>query len=221
MSHKVHPLAYRLGINANWKARWFDEKRYSERVREDVSIREYLSKKLRSAGLESIEIERTANRIIIIINTSRPGLIIGRSGAGAESIKKDLEKILRRVVLKYGGDKKLSEIKIEIREVKNPESFGNVVGLSIAEQLERRMPFRRVMKKAMERIMSNKEVEGAKIVLAGRLGGADMSRRESIKEGRMPRNTLRSNLELAKNEAYTTYGVIGVKVWIYKGEKLE
>ena len=221
MSHKVHPLGYRLGVNANWNARWFDEKNYREKVKDDIAIREYLNKKLRSAGLQSVEIERTTGKINVIINSSRPGLIIGRSGAGAEGLKNDLDKIVRKVHAKYRNKNKIPEVKIDIREVRNPESFANIVGLSIAEQLERRMPFRRVMKRSLERIMANKEVQGAKIALAGRLGGSEMARREWLKEGRMPRNTLRSNIEFTLVESYTTYGVIGIKVWIYKGEKLE
>lgn len=220
MSHKVHPLAYRLGFNANWNARWFDEKNYAKKMREDVAIREYLLPKLRSFGLENIEIERTSNKVNIVINTSRPGLIIGRSGAGAEGIKNDIERILRRVHRDYREKDAPSEIKIEIRELRNPESFANIVALSIAEQLERRMPFRRVLKKTVSRVMSNKNVEGVKIILGGRLGGAEMSRKEWMKEGRMPRSTLRSDIGFAKVQAHTTYGVIGIKVFIYRGEKL-
>lgn len=138
---------------------------------------------------------------------------------GAEELNKDVGRILR----KTRGDNALkeSQIKIEVREVRNPESFASLVGLGVAEQIERRMPFRRVLKRTMDRIMANKSVKGARIVLSGRLGGAEMARRESIKEGTMPRNTLRSDIDFSVQEAYTTYGVIGVKVWIYKGQKLE
>jgi len=219
MSHKVHPLGFRLGFNATWNSRWFDFKNYPKKLREDIAIREYLVKKLRTAGLERVEIERTANKILVIINTSRPGIVIGRSGAGAESLNKDIERLLRKVTRNTPGNE--SEIKIEVREVRNPESYASIVGLGIAEQFERRMPFRRVIKRSMERIMANKEVKGAKIIVAGRLGGAEMARREWIKEGNLPRNTLRSDIDFSIQEAYTTYGVIGIKVWIYKGEKLE
>jgi len=215
MSHKVHPLGFRLGINADWNSRWFNEKKYPEMLREDIAIREYVTKKFRSAGLEKVEIERTQDRITVIINTSRPGIIIGRAGSGAEVLNKDIVKVIRKI------NKTTPEIKIDIREIRNPDTFASLVGLSIAEQIERRMPFRRVMKRTIERVSLNKDVKGVKIVLGGRLGGAEMSRREWLKEGTMPRNTLRSDIDFSIQEAFTTYGVIGIKVWIYKGQKLE
>lgn len=218
MSHKVHPLAYRLGINETWNSRWFRFKKYANNVVQDAAIRRHLTKKLRSGGVRIIEIERTVNSIVIIINTSRPGIIIGRAGSGVEELKKDVARILNKI------DKNITvnnQIKIEVREIRNPEACASLVGLNIAEQLERRMPFRRVMKQALDRTMANKEVEGAKIVLAGRLGGADMARREWVADGNLPRNTLRSDIDFSRQEAYTTYGVIGIKVWIYKGQKLE
>ena len=220
MSHKVHPIGYRLGINVNWNSRWFDMKEYPKKLSQDIAIREYLTKKLRGAGVERIEIERTNNQITIIIHSSRPGIIIGRAGAGVEGLNKDIARVIRKA--NGGGSDEEPQFKIEVREVRNPESFASLVGMSIAEQIERRMPFRRVIKRSMERIMLNKEiVKGARIVLAGRLGGAEMARREWIKEGNMPRNTLRSDIDFSVQEAYTTYGVIGIKVWIYKGQKLE
>ena len=217
MSHKVHPIGYRLGINVNWNSRWFDEKEYPQKLSQDIAIREFLTKKLRGAGVERVEIERTKNQISVIIHSSRPGIIIGRAGVGAEGLNKDIVRVIR----KAGGGEQEAQIKIEVREIRNPEAFASLVGLSVAEQIERRMPFRRVIKRSMERIMANKEVEGARIMLAGRLGGAEMARREWIKEGNMPRNTLRSDIDFSIQEAYTTYGVIGIKVWIYKGQKLE
>lgn len=225
MSHKVHSLGYRLGINENWNARWFDAKAYPKKLAEDVAVREYLKKKLRNAGVEKIEIERTANTMSIIINSSRPGIIIGRAGAGAEILKKEISKVLFRVRKEKEGiipaSRSFAEPRIEVREVRSPESFAAIVGLNIAEQLERRMPFRMIMKRSMERIMANKEVQGAKIAVAGRLGGSEMARREWIAEGNLPKNTLRSNINFSVQEAYTTYGVIGIKVWIYKGQKLD
>jgi small subunit ribosomal protein S3 len=217
MSHKVHPIGYRLGINVNWNSRWFDEKEYPQKLSQDIAIREFLTKKLRGAGVERVEIERTKNQISVIIHSSRPGIIIGRAGVGAEGLNKDIVRVIR----KAGGGEQEAQIKIEVREIRNPEAFASLVGLSVAEQIERRMPFRRVIKRSMERIMANKEVKGARIMLAGRLGGAEMARREWIKEGNMPRNTLRSDIDFSIQEAYTTYGVIGIKVWIYKGQKLE
>jgi small subunit ribosomal protein S3 len=217
MSHKVHPIGYRLGINVNWNSRWFDAKEYPQKLSQDIAIREFLTKKLRGAGVERVEIERTKNQISVIIHSSRPGIIIGRAGVGAEGLNKDIVRVIR----KAGGGEQEAQIKIEVREIRNPEAFASLVGLSVAEQIERRMPFRRVIKRSMERIMANKEVKGARIMLAGRLGGAEMARREWIKEGNMPRNTLRSDIDFSIQEAYTTYGVIGIKVWIYKGQKLE
>lgn len=219
MSHKVHPVAYRIGINTTWISRWFDSKNYSKKLREDIAIRSFLTKKLRNAGLERVEIERTANKLSVIIHSSRPGLIIGRAGTGTEMLNRDIERCLQNAGKTKG--RSASELRVEIREVRNPESFASLVGLSVAEQLERRMPFRRVLKRTLERIMANREVKGARIAIAGRLGGADMSRREWMQEGRLPRNTLRSNIDFSLQEAYTKYGVIGIKVWIYKGQKLE
>lgn len=219
MSQKVHPRGYRLGINENWNSRWFDSKEYSQRLREDITIRRYLTKKMRSAGLERVEIERTAGKISVIIHTSRPGIIIGRSGAGVEILKGDLLKLLQKISTNKGEQP--AELRIEVREIRNPESFASLVALNVAEQLERRMPFRQVMKRTMDRTMANKEVKGAKISISGRLGGTDMARKEWIKDGNLPRNTLRSDIDFSVQEAYTTYGVIGIKVWIYKGQKLD
>lgn len=220
MSHKVHPVGYRLGVNVDWNSRWFDMKGYPQKLSQDVTIREYLKKKLRTSSVEKVEIERTSNQIIVIINSSRPGIIIGRSGAGIEDLNKGIMKALRKIN-KKGFEEELPKIKIDVREVRSPESFASLVGLGIAEQLERRMHFRRVMKRSMERTVANKEVKGVRIMLSGRLGGAEMSRREWIKDGNMPRNTLRADIDFSIQEAYTTYGVIGIKVWIYKGQKLE
>lgn len=219
MSHTVHPKAYRLGVSEDWNSRWFDIKKYPKKLREDVVIREYITKKMRSAGLERVEIERTGDVVSVILHTSRPGIVIGRGGSGVEIIKKSVERELRKSM----KDKKdySPEIKIEVREIRNPDSFASLVALSVAEQLERRMPFRQAMKRTMERVMTNKEVEGARIAVSGRLGGADMARREWIKEGNLPRSTLRANIDFSIQEAHTTYGVIGVKVWLYKGQKLD
>jgi len=232
MSHKVHPIGYRLGINATWSSRWFDSKNYQQKLREDTEIRNLLVKKLRGAGLEKVEIERTANKLSVVIRTSRPGLIIGRAGTGTEILSKDIERVLRNAQVPTGAqlvrrntgkvrDGRIPELRLEVQEIRNPESYASLVGLSVAEQLERRMPFRRVMKRTMERIMANKEVKGARIAIAGRLGGTEMARREWMQEGRLPRITLRSDIDFSLQEAYTKYGTIGIKVWIYKGQKLE
>jgi len=221
MSHKVHPLGFRLGISADWISRWFDLKKYQQKLCEDIAVREYLTKKLRGAGVEKIEIERTGDKLSVLVYSSRPGIIIGRAGSGAEDLNKQLEKVLRKARSQSKRAPIATQLRLEVREVRNPEAFASLVGLSIAEQIEKRMPFRRVMKRSMERTMANKQVKGARIVLSGRLGGAEMARREVIKDGVMPRNTLRSDIDFSIQEAYTTYGVIGIKVWIYKGQKLE
>jgi len=219
MSHKVHPLGFRLGINANWVSRWFDTKNYQQKLREDIAIREHLTKKLRGAGVEKVEIERTGEKLSVIIYSSRPGIIIGRAGSGMEDLNKQIGKVLHNTRRKLKGP--LPQFRLEVREIRNSEAFASLVGLSIAEQIEKRTPFRRVMKKTVERIMANRAVKGVKIILSGRLGGAEMARREYIKDGVMPRNTLRSDIDFSVQEAYTTYGTIGIKVWIYKGQKLE
>jgi len=219
MSHKVHPLGFRLGINANWVSRWFDTKNYQQKLREDIAIREHLTKKLRGAGVEKVEIERTGEKLSVIIYSSRPGIIIGRAGSGMEDLNKQIGKVLHNTRRKLKGP--LPQFRLEVREIRNSEAFASLVGLSIAEQIEKRTPFRRVMKKTVERIMANRAIKGVKIILSGRLGGAEMARREYIKDGVMPRNTLRSDIDFSVQEAYTTYGTIGIKVWIYKGQKLE
>ncbi len=203
----------------DWVSRWFDLKKYPKILCEDIAIREYLTKKLRGAGVARIEIERTGGKISVIIHSSRPGIIIGRAGRGVEDLNEHLEKILRQA--RRGSKAASPQLRLEVREIRNPECFASLVGLSIAEQIEKRMPFRRVMKKTMERIMANKGVKGAKIIVAGRLNGAEMARREGIKDGVMPRNTLRADIDFSVQEAYTIYGTIGIKVWIYKGQKLE
>ncbi|MCH8244269.1 30S ribosomal protein S3, partial [Patescibacteria group bacterium] len=176
----------------------------------DFRIREFLQKKLKDASLESVEIERFASRITIIINSGRPGLIIGRGGAGIEILKKQLQKLAGT-----------QDVRLEIREIKNPFESATLIGQNIAQQLEKRMPHRRVLKMVMQKIMANKGIQGAKLEVAGRLGGADIARREGLKEGRLPLQTMRAIVDYASLEAQTTYGTIGVKVWLYKGEKFD
>ncbi|MDP2641079.1 MAG: 30S ribosomal protein S3 [Candidatus Yanofskybacteria bacterium] len=210
MSHKVHPIGFRLKDTQGWASRWIAKKDYPKLLEEDVRIRAYLSKKLKEAGIASIEIERQAGKLNIIISTGRPGLVIGRGGSGIEE--------LRRALLKLIGTARKTEIKLDIREIRNPWESASLTGQAIAQQLEKRMPFRRVLKQTLSKIMSTKGIEGARIEIAGRLGGADMSRREWVQDGRLPRQTLRANIDYAQVVATTTYGTIGIKVWIYKGE---
>jgi small subunit ribosomal protein S3 len=214
MAHKVHPKIYRIKDITNWNSRGF-YKKFPAFLEEDFKIREFLKKRLKEAGLSNIEIERSLGKINIIINTARPGLIIGRAGSGVEELKKEIEKIIPF------SNKEKKEIKIEIREIKNPWSSASLVGQWIAGQIEKRIRFRRVLKQALEKIMTSKEVKGARIEVSGRLDGAEIARREWLKRGRLPRQTLRADIDYSENRAYCTYGVVGIKVWIYKGEKFE
>lgn len=215
MAHRVHPKIFRIKEIANWNSRGFYKKNFAKLLEEDFRIREFLKKRLKEAGLQSIEIERSLGKINIIINSARPGLIIGRGGAGVEELKKDLEAIFPPV--KEGG----RELRIEIREVKNPWAKASLSSFWIARQLEKRIPHRRVLKQALDRIMSQKEVQGARVEVAGRLDGAEIARRAWLTKGRLPRQTLRAEIDYATAEAFCTYGVVGVKVWIYKGEKFD
>ena len=224
MAHKVHPKVFRIKETADWQSRWFEKTAYQEALREDFLIRSYIEKNAKDAGIASIEIERFAGNISIIINTSRPGLLIGRGGSGIEELRKAIVKILesdkkrRYRVIK---DTRKREIRLEIREVKNPWNSASLTAQWIAQQLEKRMPYRRAMKQALAKVMANKGIEGAKLEISGRLGGADIARRETLKVGRLPLQTLRAQIDYVLREAKTTYGMIGVKVWMYKGEKFD
>jgi len=215
MSHKVNPKSLRLGYTINWKSSWFNKKRYKEFLKQDYDLRNLIFAKLKQAAVKEIEIKRSANSVNIIIHAARPGIIIGRGGSGIQDIKKEIiNKIFR-------GKIEGLNIKIDVEEIKKPEIHAMVVAQNITEQLERRMPFRRVMKQTIEKVMNNKEVKGVKISLSGRLGGSEMARTEWQKVGEMPLQTLRADIDYDHINARTTYGTIGVKVWIYKGEKFE
>jgi len=207
LGQKVHPIGFRLGIYRNWDSRWFAKKGYGETVLEDFKIRNFIKKKLMHAGISKIEIERAANKIRIIIHTARPGIVIGRRGADIERLRAELEKFLKKPVY------------IDIQEVKRPELDAQLVAENVAMQLVRRVPFRRAMKKAVATALRFGAL-GIKIACSGRLGGAEMARREWYREGRLPLNTLRADIDYGFAEAFTTYGVIGVKVMIFKGELL-
>jgi len=215
MAHKVHPKAFRIKEINNWNSRGFYEKKFSGYLREDFEIREFLKKKLANMSIENIEIERFPGKLNIIISSARPGLIIGRGGGGVEELKKELEKVLKT--------KKISlppkELRIEIREIKDPWLSASLAAQWIAQQIEKRIPYKRVLKQSLDKITANKTVQGARVEIAGRLGGATIARRDWLKKGRLPRQTLRADIDFAQAKAYCTYGVIGVKVWIYKGEK--
>lgn len=211
MAHAVHPKAYRLKKLADWDSRWLDEKKMPQYLEEDFKIRKIIGKKIGKFGLEKIEIERFPGKINIIISSARPGLIIGRGGEGVEQLKKELEKKLLKTTSRR-------ELKIEIKEIKDVWSSATLAAQWIAQQIEKRVRFRRVLKQALDKIMSSKVSMGARVEIAGRLDGAEIARREWLKKGKMPRQTLRANIDFAREEAHCTYGIVGVKVWIYKGE---
>ena len=209
MGQKVNPYGFRLGITTDWKSRWFKERGYREFVIEDWKIRDYLTKQLESAAVSRIEIERNSDRIRVDIHTARPGIVIGRRGAEAERLKKDLEKIT--------GQK--NKFSINIQEIKQPELDAALIAQGICDQLIRRVAFRRAMKRAMQTVQKAGAL-GVKVQCSGRLGGAEMSRKESYREGRVPLHTLRADIDYGFREARTNTGRIGVKVWIYKGDIL-
>jgi small subunit ribosomal protein S3 len=206
MGQKVHPTGFRLGISTDWKSRWYADKLYKDYIAEDVKIRKMMSKGLERAGISKVDIERTRDRVRIDIHTARPGIVIGRKGAEADRIRGNLEKLTGK------------QVQLNILEVKSPESDAQLVAQGVAEQLSSRVSFRRAMRKAMQSAMKNTLVKGIRVQVSGRLGGAEMSRTEFYREGRVPLHTLRANIEYGFFEARTTFGRIGVKVWIYKGD---
>ncbi|OGQ00981.1 MAG: 30S ribosomal protein S3 [Deltaproteobacteria bacterium RBG_19FT_COMBO_52_11] len=207
MGQKVNPIGLRLGIVKTWDSRWYAEKLYSKFLQEDIIIRRYIKKKLYHAGVSKVEIERTANRAKITIRAARPGIIIGQKGAEIEKLQKEIRKMTQR------------EISINIQEVRRVEADAQLVAENVALQLERRVAFRRAMKKSVTASMKF-GVQGIKIACGGRLGGAEIARSEWYREGRVPLHTLRADIDYGFAEARTTYGAIGIKVWIYKGEVL-
>lgn len=215
MTHTVHPYAHRLGVIRDWKSRWFaaTPKQYRDNVMIDTAIRTFLKKRLRGMYVTSVEIERTRQAIRILLKTSRPGLVIGRGGEGSVKLTKEITEAMRVVK----GAPKLP-VKLDIEEVRSPESQAPVVAYMIAEGLEKRQTFRRVLKQTVEKVMANRDVQGVRIGISGRLGGAEMSRQEEIKRGRVPLQTLRADIDFARENAYLPYGVIGIKVWIYRGD---
>jgi len=217
MTHIVHPYAHRLGIIRDWKSRWFaaDKKSYRENIMVDETIRRFLKKKLRGTYTSSVDIERSAGELRVILSTARPGLVIGRSGENAAKLRTEITEVVRKVAptaLPAG-----KQVKFDINEIRQPETDAAVVAYMIAEGLEKRMPFRRVLKQTIEKVIAVREVEGVRIAVSGRLGGAEMSRKEELKKGRIPLQTFRANIDFAHEQAYLPYGVIGIKVWIYRG----
>lgn len=215
MTHVAHPYAQRLGIIRDWKSRWFssDPKRFREYVRTDQKVRELLEKRLRGNYVADIDIERDERAMRIILRTSRPGLVIGRSGEGAVKLKKEIDMLLRTLELT-----EIPDVKLDVEEIRSPESSAPIVAQMIVEGLEKRLPFRRVMKQTIDKVMAHRDVKGVRITLSGRLGGAEMSRREEVKKGQIPLQTLRADIDFSRVRAVLPYGSIGVKVWIYRGE---
>jgi len=207
LGQKVHPYGFRLGVIKSWRSRWYSEKEYAANLQEDLRIRTYVKNRLIHAGVSAVEIERKSSRVHVIIHTARPGIVIGKKGAEIENLKKDLQKFTQK------------EVSITIQEIRRPETDAQLTAENVAMQLERRIAFRRAMKKT---VLSSMKLgaKGIKIHVAGRLGGAEMARSEWYREGRVPLHTLRADIDYGFAEANTTYGKIGVKVWIYKGEVL-
>lgn len=218
MTHVVHPYSHRLGIIRDWKSRWFgkNDTQYVDHLRADVLVRAWLTKKLRGMYISLIEIERSEKQYRIMIHTSRPGMIIGRGGDGIEKLRTALKKEMARLKIIVPQD-----VKLDIVEVANPEADAAIVAAMVAEGIEKRLPFRRVLKTTIEKVMANRDVKGARIAVSGRLGGAEMARREQIKRGGIPLQTLRADIDFAREKAHMTYGVIGIKVWIYRGMKFD
>lgn len=216
MSKVVNPFAYRLGILKDWRHRWYASgPKYQEYLKGDILLREFLMKELRGMYIGGLEIERNDKQLRVILKTSRPGLIIGRSGEGSVKLRNKISDFLK--------NKKLvaPEIKLDIEEIRSPESNAAIVAYMVAEGLEKRMPFRRVLKQTIEKVMANRDVKGVRIGLAGMVGGGTMSRREELRKGRVPLQTFRSDIDYAKERANLPLGVIGIKVWIYRGEVFE
>jgi small subunit ribosomal protein S3 len=207
MGHKIHPTGFRIGVIYDWQSKWYADKNYTELLHEDFRIRDLINETLGDAGISKIEIDRNANQATVTIHTAKPGIVIGRGGEKVERLRASLEKLTNR------------RVRVNIQEIRVPELDATLVARSIADQLQRRVAFRRAMKQAVQRAMQ-RGARGIKVKVSGRLGGAEMSRRETEMEGRVPLHTLRADIDYGFAEAHTTYGRIGVKVWIYKGDVL-
>ena len=219
MGHKVHPKAFKIKEMKDWLSRGFYGRKFPTYLQQNYLIRKYLSEKLPPGTVDDIETERTPTALKVIIKTSRPALIIGRGGKGVEEIRDHLISLIKLAKGNQEGPK--CDIKIDILEVRNPWVSASLVAQWVAGQLEKQVPFRRVLKMALSKVKENKEIKGVKIEVAGRLNGVEISRREWLKDGRLPRQTLRAQIDYSLQEAFCSYGVLGVKVWLYKGDKFE
>jgi len=205
LGQKTNPIGYRLGVNKTWSSIWFDEKDFAEKLHEDIILRNFILNRFRQAAVGSVQISRTPKKVIVTIMTARPGIVIGRSGSEVEALKKELKKIIGY------------SVQVNISEIKRPGLNANLVGQNIAQQLEKKVSYRRAVKKAIQSTMTMGAL-GVRVQVAGRLSGAEIARRETFREGRVPLHTLRADIDYALVESNTTYGIIGVKVWIYHGE---
>ena len=205
MGHKVHPYGYRLGYTRTWTAKWYADKNYTELLKEDITIRQLVTKRLANASVSLVDIERGINHVTVAIHTAKPGIVIGRGGQNVEILRKEIGEVTKR------------KVKLEIKEIRQPELDAVLVATNIAQQLTRRIAFRKALKQAIQRTMKA-GAKGVRIAVSGRLGGAEMARREWDKEGRIPLGTLRADISYGQVHAHTTYGRIGVKVWIYRGD---
>jgi small subunit ribosomal protein S3 len=212
MGHKINPTGFRIGVIYDWQAKWYAGKNYADLLHEDIRIRNLIQKTLGDASVSKVDIDRNANQVSVTIHTAKPGIVIGRGGQKVEELRNRLE----RLASETGAAKR---VRVNIQEIRTPELDAYLVARSIADQLQRRVAFRRAMKQAVQRTMQ-RGAKGIKVMVAGRLGGAEMSRRESEMDGRVPLHTLRADIDYGFAEAHTTFGRIGVKVWIYKGEIL-
>jgi small subunit ribosomal protein S3 len=213
MGHKINPTGFRIGVIYDWQAKWYSDRNYAELLHEDIRIRQLIQRTLGDAGISKIDIERNANQVSVTIHTAKPGIVIGRGGQKVEELRNRLERLASE------GDGPAKRVRVNIQEIRTPELDAYLVARSIADQLQRRVAFRRAMKQAVQRTMQ-RGAKGIKVMVAGRLGGAEMSRRETEMDGRVPLHTLRAEIDYGFAEAHTTFGRIGVKVWIYKGEIL-
>ncbi|MBI3956390.1 MAG: 30S ribosomal protein S3 [Candidatus Kerfeldbacteria bacterium] len=211
MGQKVHPKIFRIGVNKTWSSKWFAKGNFGDYLREDERIRKFIRKKYRTGGVALISIARAANTLTVTINTSRPGVIIGRGGTGAEELKKELKTL--------AANPKIN-LRVDIEEVDRPDLNAELIMQSVIEQLEKRLPFRRILKQTVERVKRS-GAKGVKIMVSGRLNGAEIARTEALHTGSIPLHTLRADIDYSRGAARTTYGAIGVKVWVYKGEIFE
>ncbi|MSR76419.1 MAG: 30S ribosomal protein S3 [Candidatus Ryanbacteria bacterium] len=207
MGHSVHPYAHRIGILRDWRSRWFNTKQYTKFLKEDVTLREWLMKKLRTQMISGVEIERSRNTMQVIVRTPRPGLLIGRGGEGIERLKKDIHK-------KFA----IKDFRITIEEVRNPFGDAASVARLVAQDLEKRLPFRRTLKINIQKVMTSGAAKGIRIQVSGRLDGSEMGRVEWLRDGSIPLQTMRADVEFARERAILPYGTVGIKVWLYKGE---